>query len=56
MTKSIQKRQKQLRKKAKPHDCHAQSPSYWRKEMRRRDKEKDLSKDFSGIESGNTVI
>ena len=42
MTKSIQRRQKQLRKKAKPHDPHAQSPNYWRKEIRRREKEKDM--------------
>lgn len=45
MTKSIQKRQKQLRKKAKPQDHHAQSPSYWPKELRRRDHEKDLLKE-----------
>lgn len=43
MTKSVQRRnsQKRLRRKAKPHTPYAQSPGYWRREIRNRDKVKD---------------
>lgn len=37
MTKSIRKQAKRLRRKAKPHDQHAQSPGYWKKETQRRE-------------------
>ena len=37
MTKSIRKQAKRLRRKAKPHDPHAQSPGYWKKETQRRE-------------------
>ena len=47
MTRSIRKAQKRLRKKAKPHDCHAQSPNYWFREIKNRDKVKDHFKELN---------
>jgi hypothetical protein len=38
VTRSIRKRQKQLRKQDKPDSPYAQSPNYWFREMRNRDR------------------
>jgi hypothetical protein len=42
MTKSIRKKQKLLRRKAKPQDVHEQSQSYWPRELKRRDQINDF--------------
>ncbi len=41
MTKSIRKKQKQLRKQDKPQSPYAQAQRYWPKELRNRDQLKD---------------
>lgn len=46
MTKSVRKGQKKLRRHSKPHSYYAQSPGYWRQEVRRRDKVKDENRDI----------
>lgn len=41
MTRSIRKKQKQLRKQSKAQSPYAQSPRFWANNMRERDKLKD---------------